>query len=706
MNRFLRFFFLVFFVVFQCQAQLSRLNSLPILNIDRRMDKAYLDSIATLAHNHWTWVSSLPPTPQIDTVRLKTLNYLGSLYRIWEGKKDSSLYYGQQLVKLSRTLKNVEFEVRGLIQIEYYYHYIKEQYPDALKINYQALKTIENNKYDPKVGWRINMNLGELYTMTEDYDNALVFLNKAQELIELGTGMGVEATVSYKINILERLGELHRQRNNFAESERFYLMALTKLRESNIRSNYAYIYSDLMNLYRKYELYDKAIEFGKKAEQVWTEIKHITGISDAQADLSRLYTQMGQMDKAIEYAQKALNIKNPLSQAREKAYFALFKAYEYKQEWKESLGYYQKMIDVRVLRDQQKNVKALNAIQKQYELDKLELQSQQAQLLQEQRLLTVQKEAEINRLKSNAEKKELIQKAQQTELQRQLETTTLKASAQQKQLYQQGQIKKLQIRQLGQEITLQNRTRNFLIVALGLLSLLGGTLFWYNRKLRNTNAKLVQKNREIEEAFSKGQTTERKRVSADLHDEIGSALSTIGIFSDLAKRKAQKVAPELVQELDRIGIKSRDTIQTMRDTIWTLNENTPQSLWERMSLFGLESLGAKGIRLDWQVPMNGQSVEVPFVTKRNLFLAFKEAVNNIVKHAEATMVRVELSKTKEALHLKVIDNGKGFDVAVAQSQGNGLHNFEERLKTIGGVASVESAIGKGTTLTFWLPLNP
>lgn len=706
MSHFFRLCFFLSFVSYPCQAQLSKFNSLPILNIDRRMDKSYMDSIATLARNHWVWVNSLPKSPQIDTVRLKTLNYLGSLYRVWEGKKDSTVYYGNLMVQLAQSLKNVEFEVKGLFQLEYYYHYIKEKYPEALKINYQALSIIENHKQDPNIGWRINMNLGELYLMTQDYTNALAFLKKASQLIELGSGIGAAATVGFKINILERIASLYDRQNNFAESERFYLLALDKLSESATKSNHAYIYGDLSDFYQKYEQYDKAIEFGKKAEQMWTELRHPVGLSGAWADLAKLYALTGQMETAIEYAQKALNIKNSISQARQKAYFALFKAYEAKQEWQKSLDNYQKYITDRDLREKQKNINTLTSLQKQYELDKLELQSQQAQLLQEQRLLTVQKEAEINRLKANAEKKGLIQKAQQTDLQRRLETTTLKASAQQKQLYQQSQIKKLQISQLGQELTLQNRTRNFLIAALGLLSLLGGTLFWYNRKLRNTNAKLIQKNREIEEAFSKGQTTERKRVSADLHDEIGSALSTIGIFSDLAKRKAQKVAPELVQEIERIGTKSRDTIQTMRDTIWTLNEDPPQSLWERMYQFGLETLSANSIRLDWQVPMNGQSVEVPFATKRNLFLAFKEAINNIVKHAEANVVTVELRMTKEGLRLKVIDNGKGFNVAVAQGQGNGLRNFTERLQAIGGTTVVESKLGKGTTLTFWFHFNP
>ncbi len=144
-------------------------------------------------------------------------------------------------------------------------------------------------------------------------------------------------------------------------------------------------------------------------------------------------------------------------------------------------------------------------------------------------------------------------------------------------------------------------------------------------KVEERTAELKKALEEVQTAFNKGQATERKRVSADLHDEIGSALSTIAIFSDLAKTKAQKFAPELVNELERIGIKSRDMIQTMRDTIWTLKEDSHQSVWERMHISSSETLNAKNIILHWQLPNPNDLPDIPFNTKRHLFLAYKEA---------------------------------------------------------------------------------
>ena len=143
-------------------------------------------------------------------------------------------------------------------------------------------------------------------------------------------------------------------------------------------------------------------------------------------------------------------------------------------------------------------------------------------------------------------------------------------------------------------------------------------------KVRKRTAELQTALNEVQTAFNKGQTTERKRVSADLHDEIGSALSTIAIFSDMTKRKAQKDAPELVPELERIGVQSRNMIQTMRDTIWSLNEDSQQSVWERMNLIANEILTAKGIELVWDVPAEASLPELSFNTKRNLFWPSKK----------------------------------------------------------------------------------
>jgi signal transduction histidine kinase len=277
----------------------------------------------------------------------------------------------------------------------------------------------------------------------------------------------------------------------------------------------------------------------------------------------------------------------------------------------------------------------------------------------------------------------------------------------------------------------QNQVRQrlyLLLVGIFLFFIIATVLYRNNLQKQRLNEQLIQQKLDIEElygsleqkviertsqlqnalddvksAFGKGQSTERKRVSADLHDEIGSALSTIAIFSDLSKRKAQKTAPEMVNEIEKIGIKSREMIQTMKDTIWSLNDDSPQDIWERLHQYANELFLAKNINLDWQIPVNQQFLEIDFNKKRNVLLAFKEALNNIVKHANAKNVMINCKKNNTNLELSIIDDGKGFEMETLDNQGNGLKNFHDRMKEIGGEAKIESKIGIGTSLTFTFP---
>jgi signal transduction histidine kinase len=283
--------------------------------------------------------------------------------------------------------------------------------------------------------------------------------------------------------------------------------------------------------------------------------------------------------------------------------------------------------------------------------------------------------------------------------------------------------------EIEQEKTQARQRLYALLVGLGLLGLIAGLLYANNRQKQRLNNQLAGQKREIETlneslehkvmqrtselqqaldevqtAFDRGQSTERKRVSADLHDEIGSALSTIAIFSDVTRRKAQKTAPDLVGELEKIGAKSREMVQTMRDTVWTLNDNPAQNLWERMEQYSREVLSAKGIALNWQVSPHDLPNELPFLAKRNLFLGYKEAVHNVVKHAEATRLTVEVIRKLEQFELRVWDNGKGFDPETAQANGNGLQNFQRRMTEINGSVHLTSQLGQGTRLTFMIPL--
>ena len=204
----------------------------------------------------------------------------------------------------------------------------------------------------------------------------------------------------------------------------------------------------------------------------------------------------------------------------------------------------------------------------------------------------------------------------------------------------------------------------------------------------------------------------RTRIAADLHDDIGSNLSQIAIWSDVAQRQAAygdvvergRAADQAAQPLERIAVTARETAAAMSDIVWAINPRRDHlnDLISRMRRFAGEAFDSRDIV--WLLDAPQMNLSLNADTRRELFLIFKESVNNILRHAHCT--RVETSITIEAswLRLRISDDGRGFDPH-RRSEGQGLDSMRGRAQNIGGVLEVESAPGSGTTVQLEMPFN-
>ncbi len=197
----------------------------------------------------------------------------------------------------------------------------------------------------------------------------------------------------------------------------------------------------------------------------------------------------------------------------------------------------------------------------------------------------------------------------------------------------------------------------------------------------------------------------RNRIAADLHDEVGATLSSIAIAARVVEKKLDKQSPDLQLILDQIKSDSNNTIQTIRDTVWTLNphnDSLPQ-LVEKMHSFAAQILTAKDVALQFENHLEEtSSAKISMEQRQNVYLIFKEAINNIAKHAEATKVNVELGVENGELRMRITDNGKGFD-ATQTHEGNGLKNFKKRAEASFIDFTMASEIGKGTQIILIVP---
>lgn len=197
----------------------------------------------------------------------------------------------------------------------------------------------------------------------------------------------------------------------------------------------------------------------------------------------------------------------------------------------------------------------------------------------------------------------------------------------------------------------------------------------------------------------------RNRIAADLHDEVGATLSSIAISTRLVEKKLGNQVPEAAAILERIKTDSHDTIQSIRDTVWALNPDNDSldQLLEKMRSMAFQLLTPQDIALhfDNQIPPNAP-LKLSMEQRRNLYLIFKEALNNIVKYADATKVDVACKLQNEELRMVIADNGRGFDTT-QRYEGNGLKNYQKRAHEALMEVNLTSTIGAGTRIEIKAP---
>ena len=190
----------------------------------------------------------------------------------------------------------------------------------------------------------------------------------------------------------------------------------------------------------------------------------------------------------------------------------------------------------------------------------------------------------------------------------------------------------------------------------------------------------------------------RNRISTDLHDEIGATLSGIGILSTVAKQQTAENHPAY-HLLGRITDDALTVGNSIDDIVWSINPKNDEltSIIARMSRHAAELLEAKGIDYQIITPNEVEDIKLSMEQRRDVFLIFKETVNNLLKYANCTHVLIEISIKHFTFHLKITDNGIGFDANEPNNR-NGIKNMKIRAKKLKGKLLIDSEKGKGTKI--------
>lgn len=198
----------------------------------------------------------------------------------------------------------------------------------------------------------------------------------------------------------------------------------------------------------------------------------------------------------------------------------------------------------------------------------------------------------------------------------------------------------------------------------------------------------------------------RMRIATDLHDDIGANLSLIAMASDVASRKVSDADGQSAASFSLIANTSRATVDSMSDIVWAVNPNKDHigDLTQRMRRVAGEILSTNNIAFEIRGPDADNSRAIAADKRREIFMIFKEALNNVARHSRCRSVSVDVSLAGGNLEMLVVDDGVGFDVERA-SDGNGLASMKRRAGSVGGAIEIDSKLRIGTTLRLSVPIE-
>lgn len=198
---------------------------------------------------------------------------------------------------------------------------------------------------------------------------------------------------------------------------------------------------------------------------------------------------------------------------------------------------------------------------------------------------------------------------------------------------------------------------------------------------------------------------ERSRIARDLHDDLGASLTEISLLAAISAETVPE--GESRASLEEIADKAQHLVGSLDEIVWAVDprHDSPGSLIEYIASTGQEFLAKAGIFLRFDLTRDIPDLEIEPERRHALFLAVREALNNIVKHSGAKLARLTVSFTDDQLIILVEDHGVGFDLTDVL-RGDGLANFGQRMEVCQGTVSITSAHGSGCRVEFRMPLHP
>jgi len=610
--------------------------------------------------------------------KVNCLNNIGAIYR-QQGKYDEAIQQHTAALKLADLSPDKEGAGSCYNYLATIYNR-QGNFPEALKNYLGALKILLTTDNKKGIASCYN-NVGLIYGNQDNFTEAIKnFTESIRIKEEIGDKRGLG-------NSYQNIGETYSRQGNNTEAIKYFESSLKCRKEAGDKDGMSKSYIGLGILYQRQGNCNEAMTTLLAALKIREEIGNKDGIAGSLRGLSEVYRAQQKYDDAINSLNKAVQLAKEIGAKNEikECYQALSNIYRDKGDYENALGFHTRYTELKDSIFNEEKSKQINELSARYDSEKKEKDIQ-----------NLEHEKSLGALKLQNEQQSLLR----SKLENHLNQQKIELLASEKQL-QQSQIDRNKTELSAQEATIRNNQdklellakdsaiQNIEIKKQTLLrnSLLGGlalalVLFFFIYRNYRTSQKLKLENI-------------RNNIAADLHDDIGSTLNSISLFSEVAKKEAGKEIPALEQ----IGVSSRKIIDAMSDIVWTINpeQDSFENVITRMRSLAYLLLKAKEIEFSFKADERLNALSLPMLVRKNVYLLFKEATNNIVKYSRATYVTFQLSLENKNVKMLIRDNGAGFDTTIAP-MGNGLKNMKKRAGEIGGQLLIESTETKGVNI--------
>ncbi len=571
---------------------------------------------------------------------------------------DSAIQLAKEALQQAKAVKNADAEANAYNAIGW--SYMHKGFHDSAQYFLQQAYELFNSTGNTIDVIKVSINQAEVYTRQNNIASAIRLLIEADSL-----SFDVNDTM-LQIDIKRQLAIIYRESGDFPKATEYFKQAMAGFLKMEDYSRYVRTAMSLGILYRDNKQYDSSMLILRQCRDI-TNQKGSTQYDLAMLDenFAETYFVQNNYTNALTHYTRAYQIFQRLNLKADLAFeaYCLGKTYSRLKNWPQAEKYLLQSYTINDSLDMLNyKLDAANELADLYEQQGKWKQAfsylEIATALQDSLNLTDQ----INTTNKLKEAFESDKKAQEITL---LKTQNLLSAANYK----------------------KARLLQYLFILLLLASMIIGWLLYNRLKIK----------RRLQEQLV------RNQIARDLHDDIGSALSSIDINSRIALSQKADI-PAIEKQLLKIRQQARKSLEGMNDIVWSVNPQNDnlESMLARMKEYAAEMAEPRQILLQFNMTDSANKA-IDSEKRKNIFLIFKEAINNAVKYSECTKLIISILQDDRALELSIEDNGRGFQESHVKP-GNGLRNMKERAAQVQGVFSLSSAEGQGTIIRLSCPL--